>query len=74
MQNLDEFKVRNFTKRVLRLQRERQEDQIYAFTQQQQHNEDVAGGAQANGDLDEGESDGEEETKEEQKQQASAPK
>ena len=45
MQNLDEFKVRNFTKRVLRLQRERQEDQIYAFTQQQQHNEDVAGGA-----------------------------
>ena len=33
MQNLDEFKVRNFTKRVLRLQRERQEEQIYAFTQ-----------------------------------------
>ena len=36
MQSLDEFKVRNFTKRVLRVQRERQEDQIYAFTQNQE--------------------------------------
>ena len=30
MQSLDEFKVRNYTKRVLALQRARQEDQIQA--------------------------------------------